>query len=66
MLRLGCDLKAGFLDKITLHMYIGGISNENLNSFKEAFKAKIKTGGRNFFVAAIELILHIFSYKLKK
>ncbi|MDH5189737.1 MAG: glycosyltransferase [Gammaproteobacteria bacterium] len=65
LLRAKSALRAGYLEKITANMEIGGKSNNNVLTFSEASRAKIKSGGRNRVVSQIEKIMAILKWKAR-
>lgn len=65
LLRPNNHLKASFLEKVTAKMQIGGVSLNN-KSFVETYNAKTLTGGRNKFIAAIELIKAYLFHQVRK
>lgn len=65
LLRPGSGLRAAYLNRITVNMGIGGVSN-NLSAFCEGEKAKTTTGGRSVFLSRIEKIIAVSKWKLRK
>ena len=65
LLRARSDLQAEFLDKLTVNMTIGGLS-DNLAAIIESEKAKIKSGGRNIWLCSLERFVATLKWKLRK
>lgn len=66
LLRAGRSLHAGFINKVTLRMRIGGVSNSNSNSLIEARKAKIETGKLMVALAYWDYLIAFIKFKIKK
>ena len=66
LLRVGRNLKAGFLEKITAQMQIGGVSNMNKNVFIETFKANIDTKARVVLFAKYDNVIAMIIYHARK
>jgi glycosyltransferase involved in cell wall biosynthesis len=61
LLRAKGRLKSLFMEEFTVKMQVGGISNNVVSrAFKEARKAKIKTGGVNLFYANFDYLYMYF------
>jgi len=65
LLRPKNKLKTGFINCITANMELGGISNQNMQTFDEAFKAKIYTAGRYRLLCVIEKFIAILKWKTR-
>lgn len=65
LLRSGKDLRAKFLDLITVNMQVGGVSDANFRVFSETTRAKILTGKRNALLSHGEKYWAIFKWKLR-
>jgi hypothetical protein len=65
LLRSGRHLRAIFLNAITVNMHIGGVSNANIQVFKETTKAKILTGKRSVLLCQFEKYWAIIKWKLR-
>jgi glycosyltransferase involved in cell wall biosynthesis len=65
LLRVAPTLKAEYLDHITCYMRDGGISNNNLYTFIETYRAKIMHG-KNPFVAKIEMYLALLKWYIRQ
>lgn len=65
LLRARSDLKARFLNKVTVNMMIAGLS-DSLVAILESEKAKIKSGGRNIWLCRFETFVAILKWKLRK
>lgn len=66
LLRIGKNLKAGFINKVTVEMSSGGISNQNINVLKESLKAKIIHTRRQKLLILLEYYFAIIKWNLKK
>jgi len=58
-------LKAAYLNLTTVNMSVGGASDNSL-ALCEMERAKVVTGGRNFFISRIERIIATFKLRLRK
>lgn len=65
LLRSGQNLRAKFLDSITVNMQVGGVSDANFQVFSETTKAKILTGKRNALLSHGEKYWAILKWKLR-
>jgi hypothetical protein len=65
LLRAGKKLKAGFLDKITAKMQIGGVSNMNNNVFNETYRAKIDNKSRSILFAKYDDLIAKMIYYIR-
>lgn len=65
LLRPKDKLKAGFLNRPTVNMAIGGVSDGSV-ALNEAMRAKINRGGRNIVACYIESKLGLLKYHLRK
>jgi len=65
LLRPGTSLKAGFLDKITGSMKLGGVSLTNNMVYLESIRAKNETGGRFKFYCILDAMKLFLIVKLK-
>jgi len=65
LLRPKDKLVTAFLDKITVNMRIGGISNIHKHAFKEVIKAKITTGARTSFQAHCDNVIANIKYYVR-
>ncbi len=65
LLRAKGDLSAGFLNRVTANMRVGGISDNSL-AFSESERAKVFTGGKARFVARLEKLLVIIKYEFHR
>lgn len=65
LLRPAQNLRADFLDAITVNMQVGGASDANIQVFQEAAKAKIYTGKRNALLSHSEKYWAIFKWKIR-
>ena len=66
LLRAGKELKAGYVDEVTILMSIGGISNSSLLPIWETYYAIKKHSDINIFVSFIRLIKTLISWKVKR
>jgi len=66
LLRANRNLKASFLDAITVNMQMGGVSNQNRYAFDEVMKAKICLGARTNLEANYDNIVANVIYFLRK
>jgi len=65
LLRPGSNLRASYLNLITVNMSIGGISSTNFQTFKETARAKVTTGGRSILLSHVEKYWAIVKWKLR-
>lgn len=65
LLRSGKDLRAKFLDAITVNMQVGGVSDANYRVFSETTRAKILTGKRNALLSHLEKYWAIAKWTLR-
>jgi len=65
LLRPKNELRTSFINSVTANMYLGGISNQDLRTFEEAFTAKIQTAGRNRLLCKIEKYNAIIIWKIR-
>lgn len=65
LLRPGSNLRAAYLNVITVNMSIGGISGANFQVFKETARAKIATGGRSILLSHVEKYWAVAKWKLR-
>lgn len=65
LLRPGSNLRAAYLNEITVNMSISGISSNNFQVFRETSRAKITTGGRNILLSNIEKYWAVVKWKLR-
>lgn len=66
LLRPKEKLVALYLDEVTVLMRIGGFSHSNIKVFKEAYKAKVYTGGRSSSISKVEYLVALSKFYLKK
>lgn len=66
LLRARDSLVTSFMPIVTTNMRLGGVSTKQILVFKEAFFAKVKTGGRNYIVALFEYLTSLFAFYLKR
>lgn len=64
LLRLGKNLKTGYVDKVTSSMNLGGISNNSTIAFWESYRAKLINGATSKFFGLIYAIFSIVKWKL--
>lgn len=60
LLRAGDQMRASFMDKITVKMRVVGVSNSDKLSYREAIRAKKTTGNRNVLLCYLDA-LYIFT-----
>lgn len=65
LLRPRSMLNAAYLDMVTVNMSVGGAS-DNLSAYLETERAKVLTGGRNFWLSRFERIFSIKKWQLRK
>lgn len=65
LLRPGIDLKAGYMNAITVDMSVGGVSNGSLLAFEETRRAKLITGKRGFIAISFEKYIAIIKWKIR-
>jgi hypothetical protein len=65
LLRPGSNLRAAYLNEITVNMSVGGISGTNSQTFRETARAKIVTGGRSILLSHIEKYWATVKWKLR-
>ena len=65
LLRAGSDIKTAFLDKVTLKMPIGGISNRSTTVFDEWYRAKRMSGKRSWILCVIEKWIALFKFYVR-
>ena len=65
LLRPQSTLHAAYLDMVTVNMSVGGAS-DNLSAYLETERAKVLTGGRNFWLSRFERIFSIKKWQLRK
>ena len=66
LLRAGKELKAGYVDKVTISMSLGGISNSSLLPIWETYYAIKKHSTINPFISFMGLIKSLLSWKVKR
>ena len=67
LLRANKDLKSSFIDVTTCNMRVGGISDSNLNVFKETYLAKIKNNARtNKLLTIFDMLIAIAKWNIRK
>lgn len=66
LLRPREKLIASYLDEVTVLMRVGGSSQSNIKVFKEAYNAKVHTGGRNSSISKIEYMVALSKFYIKK
>ncbi len=65
LLRPKSNLRAAYLNEITVNMSINGVSNTNFLAFSEAERAKVETGGRSTILSKIEKYLAVVKWNIK-
>ena len=65
MLRGGANLRAGFMDKVTLKMQIGGLS-DSYRMYFEHFKAVTQTGDLNFANASYHFVKEYSKFLIRR
>ncbi|MCJ8166402.1 glycosyltransferase [Pontibacter sp. E15-1] len=65
LLRPREKLIASHMEQITVLMRVGGFSNSNIRVFKEAYRAKVKTGGRNSLISKAEYIIALSKFYIR-
>ena len=66
LLRAGKELKAAYVDKVTISMSLGGISNSSLLPIWETYYAIKKHSTINPFISFMGLIKSLLSWKVKR
>ncbi|MFD2873852.1 glycosyltransferase family 2 protein [Mucilaginibacter ximonensis] len=66
LLRAKNKLNAAFLNKTVANMRTGGVSSTPAGAFKESRMAKIKTGGRSYYLAIFDELVARTKYGLRK
>lgn len=66
LLRARADLRADYLDKITVNMSVGGVSDANWRALLEMTRAKIYTGGRNIMRSYVECGIAIVKWHIRR
>ncbi len=64
LLRPRANLRSAFLPIVTVCMRAGGIS-DSIAALREAYRAKVQTGGRRKATALVELYTAIIKYRVK-
>lgn len=65
LLRSKGELRARYLDQVTVKMQLGGVSNQSSGVLKEVFKAKLKLGIRNYWLASYDMFFAYFKYFIR-
>lgn len=65
LLRAGAKLKAGFINKVTVIMREGGVS-DSINAIFEAHKARVTTGKYNYVLSMLNTSYILSKFILKK
>lgn len=66
LLRAGPDLRAGFMNQVTVAMGAGGISGSGLTALREQMRAKLETGKRPALRAAWEYRVAIAKFFVRR
>lgn len=66
LLRRGKNLKADFLDIVTVNMQIGGVSNQSNLSFNEVKRAKIFNKARTPIMAYLDYLIANIKFSIRK
>ena len=66
LLRAGSQLRTSFINIVTVKMMIGGVSNNDTKSLKEAYLAKINNNARTNFQARIDLLVAYAKFYFRK
>lgn len=66
LLRAKDNLKASFLNSVTVKMRAGGLSHGSLNVFKEAYRAKVVTASRSSIISKGEYFIAVLKFYVRK
>ena len=65
LLRSRSNLRAAYMETVTVNMKVGGVSDGNFLVFDESARAKVTTGNRSFLMSYFEKISAIFRWKIR-
>ncbi len=66
LLRIGSNLKAEFLNKVTANMRVGGVSDGGLDVFFEVAKVKVRYGIKGRFLAYSDALYSKLKWTIRK